>query len=183
MKILKKIKTFITLLYIYVAKNWLMNFPSHRLRKFIIKRFGLRFGSNTNFLMGVEIKNPKNIFIGNQCVINKRVLLDGRGARLIIGNNVDIAQDVNIWTLSHDPYCDHHSTIGKEVKIDDYVWIASRATILPGVKIGKGAIIAVGSVVTKDVNSMDIVGGNPAKKIGTRSSKLDYQLRYSPKFH
>ena len=55
MKILKKIKTFITLLYIYVTKNWLMNFPSHRLRKFIIKLvLGL---NNTNFLMGVEIKN------------------------------------------------------------------------------------------------------------------------------
>ena len=56
-------------------------------------------------------------------------------------------------------------TTGGDVIIEDYVWIASRCTILPGVKIGKGAVVASNSVVTKDVPQMAIVGGCPCKKL------------------
>ena len=130
----------------------------------------------------INILFPSNIIIGNNSVINSKVLLDGRGGNIIIGNNVDIAREVNIWTLEHDPHDDYHRTKGGNVIIEDYVWIASRVTILPNVKIGKGAVIASGAVVTKDVPSMAIVGGVPAKVIGTRKSKLKYELNYKPLF-
>jgi len=132
--------------------------------------------------MGLEVRNGKNISIGNNCVFNKKVLLDGRGGRLIIGNNVDIAQETNIWTLQHDVHDDMHGNDGGDVIIEDYVWIASRVTILPGVRIGKGAVVASNSVVTKDIPSMSIVGGIPAKIIGERRSGLKYQLFYQPWF-
>ena len=109
-------------------------------------------------------------------------MLDGRGGKIIIGNNVDIAQETNIWTLEHDVNSDTHGVIAANVIIEDYVWIASRATILPGVKIGRGAVIATGSIVTKDVPPMQIYGGVPAKQIGIRKSKLLYSLKYSPWF-
>jgi len=57
------------------------------------------------------------------------------------------------------------------VQIEDYVFIGPRAIILPGVKIGKGAVIAAGAVVTKDVSDFEIVGGVPAKVIGERKNK------------
>jgi acetyltransferase-like isoleucine patch superfamily enzyme len=63
------------------------------------------------------------------------------------------------------------------VIIEDYVWICSRAIILPGVRIGKGAVVASGSVVTKDVEPWDVVGGVPAKKIAEREKK---QYNYIP---
>jgi len=132
--------------------------------------------------MGVEFRKPKNIFIGHNCVINKKVLLDGRGGQIKIGNNVDIGQETNIWTLEHDVNDEYHKSIGADVIIEDYVWIASRVTILPGVKIGKGAVIACGAVVTKNVNSYEIVGGIPAKKIGNRNQNLEYKLNYNPIF-
>ena len=132
--------------------------------------------------MGVEFRKAKNITIGYNSVINKKVLLDGRGGQLIIGNNVDIAQETNIWTLEHDVHDDYHTDKGGKVTIEDYVWIASRVTILPGVKIGRGAVIAANSVVTKDVRAMAIVGGIPAKIIGERKSKLKYTLNYHPWF-
>ena len=139
-------------------------------------------GGQTNFLMGLEIRKGKNISIGNNCVINKKVLLDGRGGNLIIGNNVDIAQETNIWTLEHDVNDDNHKDIGADVIIEDYVWIASRVTILPGVRIGKGAVVASCALVNKDVPPMAIVGGIPAKIIGTRKSALNYTLKYRPWF-
>ncbi len=135
-----------------------------------------------SILRGVELRVPKNIFIAANSVVNQRVLLDGRGGEIRIGENVDIAQETNIWTLEHDVHSDYHSSAGKSVIIEDYVWIASRVTILPGVTLGRGAVVASGAVVTKDVAPMDIVAGVPAQKIGIRRSKLKYTLNYRPKF-
>jgi len=130
----------------------------------------------------VNVVNPSNISIGNHVVINKAVMLDGRSAELIIGDNVDIAQETNIWTLEHDINDENHSIVPGKVVIDDHVWIASRVTILPGVHIGRGAVVASGAVVTKDVPSMAIVGGVPAKIIGERSNALTYTNNYKPFF-
>lgn len=166
----------------YLIREWLMYIPFHAFRKAVIKLKFKKVGRNTNFLLGVEFRNPKNISIGSNSVVNKKVLLDGRGGKLIIGNNVDIAQETNIWTLEHDVNSDFHKDKGGDVIIEDYVWIASRVTILPGVKIGRGAVVASNSVVTKNVEPMKIVGGIPARQIGERKSKLKYNLNYQPWF-
>ena len=139
-------------------------------------------GKRTSFLMGLEIRNGNKISIGSNCVINKKVLLDGRGGLIKIGDNVDIAQETNIWTLEHNVHDDQHQSIGGDVIIEDFVWIASRVTILPGVQIGKGAVVASNSVVTKNITPMDIVGGIPAKKIGVRKNLLKYNLYHRPWF-
>lgn len=103
-------------------------------------------------------------------------MLDGRGT-LKIGDNVDIAQEVNIWTEDHDYNSPSFKSQVKPVFIEDYVWIATRATILPGVTIGKGAVVACGAVVTKDVPPLAIVAGVPAKIIGYRKEEaLQYKL-------
>lgn len=156
--------------------------PFHAFRLIFIKQLLGHVGANTNFLMGLEIRKGINVSIGDNSVVNKHVLLDGRGGKLIIGNNVDIAQETNIWTLEHDVNDDYHRVKGGDVIIEDYAWIASRVTILPGVKIGKGAVVASCALVTKDVPAMAIVGGVPAKVIGTRNNKLKYQLNYKPYF-
>jgi maltose O-acetyltransferase len=168
--------------YNYIFRVLLMNIPSHWFRLIFLRKSLCRVGRNTHFLMGVEIRSGKNISVGDNCAINARVLLDGRGGKLTIGNNVDIAQETNIWTLEHDVHSDTHNDKGGNVVIEDYVWIASRVTILPGVRIGRGAVVATGAVVTKDVPPMAIVGGIPAKVIGQRKSSLSYNLYYRPKF-
>tara|TARA_B110000091_G_scaffold214551_1_gene268974 strand:+ start:4276 stop:4830 length:555 start_codon:yes stop_codon:yes gene_type:complete len=181
-KLLTKVYSILIALRDYVIRDWLMFIPFHFVRKYIIMLRFKRIGKNTNFLMGLEFRKPSNISIGNNSVLNKKVLLDGRGGQLIIGNNVDIAQETNIWTLEHDVHDDFHTDTGGDVIIEDFVWIASRCTILPGVKIGRGAVVAANSVVTKDVEAMTIVGGIPAKLIGKRKSKLKYTLNHKPWF-
>lgn len=156
--------------------------PSRHFRLFVVKRIVGSLGENVSILRHVEFMHPKGVCIGNNTVINSHVLLDGRGGHLKIGNNVDIAREVNIWTLEHDINDSMHRSLGGDVVIEDYVWIASRATILPGVTIGKGAVVACGAVVTKDVEPMTVVGGVPARKIGERINLLEYELKHNPLF-
>ena len=166
----------------YLFREWVMYTPFHLIRLFFVRKTIHELGKNSTVLMGVEFRKGKSISVGNHCVINKKVLLDGRGGKLVIGNNVDIAQETNIWTLEHDVNDNHHKDVGADVVIEDYVWIASRVTILPGVRIGRGAVVASCALVNKDVPPMAIVGGVPAKIIGTRKSALNYTLNYKPWF-
>lgn len=167
----------------YVFREYLMHIPSRRIRMYFVRWFCQSVGRDTFVGMKADFRGTKgHISIGSNCVINPSVILDGRGGFLKIGNNVDIGQNSNIWTEEHDPNDDNHGVKGTGVIIEDYVWIATNVTILPGVKIGKGAVIACNSVVTKDVEPMAIMGGIPAKRIGTRENKLTYKLNYQPMF-
>jgi len=166
----------------YIFNRFLMHIPSCYTRLLFFRLRVAKLGRGVGLLMGVELRNGRNVFIGDRVVINKRVLLDGRGGRLVIGDDVDIAQETNIWTLEHDVHSDTHADKGGDVFIGDHVWIASRVTILPSVRIGNGAVIASNSVVTKDVPPMAIVAGVPAKVIGQRRSQLNYQLHFRPWF-
>lgn len=173
---------FVRSLMDYLFREWVMYLPVHFIRNLFIRATISSVGSNTSFLMGVEFRHGRNIRIGDNCVVNKKVLLDGRGGKLIIGNNVDLAQETNIWTLQHDVHDDYHGDKGGDVIIEDYVWIASRVTVLPGVTIGRGAVIAANSVVTKNILPMTINAGIPAKVIGERKSGLKYNLHHAPWF-
>jgi len=95
---------------------------------------------------------------------------------LSIGNDVSISPDVTILTAQHRTDDPLFGLVSAPVVIDDYVWIGTRAMILPGVHIGKGAVVAAGAVVTKDVAPMEIVGGVPARPIGQRGAVPAYAL-------
>ncbi|MBA4135860.1 MAG: acyltransferase [Opitutus sp.] len=170
------------ILGLYLFNRWFSFFPFHAPRLWIIRRMLGSIGKFPSILIGLEVRSPRNIHLGDYVVLNRGVLLDGRGGRLSIGNNVDIAQDVAIWTLEHDVHDDLHQTRGAEVHIEDYAWIGFRAVIMPGVKVGRGAVVAAGAVVTRDVPAKAIVGGVPAKRIGERRSELKYQNNHRPWF-
>lgn len=167
---------------LHLLAPMVMGIPSRRIRKWYLKYLGLKAEKGVSILKDVTFMAPNNIEIGKNSVINTKVLLDGRGAKLIISNNVDIARECLIWTMDHDPNSPTHSSRCSEVVIEDHVWIASRAIILPGVHIGRGAVVASGAVVTKDVPPFCIVGGVPAKVIGKRENALEYELDYHPKY-
>ncbi|OGD94945.1 hypothetical protein A3F02_00190 [Candidatus Curtissbacteria bacterium RIFCSPHIGHO2_12_FULL_38_9b] len=144
--------------------------PLHSVRKFFFRFAGVKIGKNSYIHMGVRFFLPINITIGEGTIIGDHVFLDGR-AFLRIGNNVDIASQVLIYNSEHDVDSEGFDPIEEPVEIADYVFIGPRAIILPGVKIGRGAVIGAGAVVTKDVEPFKIVGGVPAKVIGERKNK------------
>lgn len=159
-----------------------MGVPIHCVRKIYFRKLVKSCGKHVYVGRHLDIRNPRGINVGDYVVFNKNVLLDGRHG-LIIGNNVDIAQDSYIWTRHHDYNDDYHSGVGEEVVINDYVWICCRSTILPGVEIGRGSVVATNAVVTKDVPPMTVVGGIPARKIADRGSRLLYTLDFKPHFY
>ena len=163
------------------SQSIIMFLPFYLLRFAWCKIFFRKFGSHVYVSRNIDIRSPWKGIIGNNVVINKRCLLDMRGGGHI-GNNVDIAQDVHIWTAEHNVRSPNHEMISAPVTICDNVWIASRVTVLPGVTIGEGAVVACGSVVTKNVDPYAIVAGVPAKKIGQRPKELKYTLNYMPFF-
>ena len=107
----------------------------------------------------------KNITIGRNVFINSCCHFQDQG-KITIKNNVLIGHNVVIATLNHNQNPNERASIlPKSVIIKDHVWIGSNSTILPGVTINEGAIVAAGSVVTKNVEKNTIVAGNPAKII------------------
>lgn len=150
--------------------------PSHHVRRFILRLAGAKIGKGSSIHLGCRFFSLKNIRIGEDSIIGEGIFMDGR-APVKIGNHVDIASQVMIYNSEHDINSEDFYAKESPVEIGDYVFIGPRAIILPGVGIGKGAVVGAGAVVTHDVLEFDIVGGVPAEKIGERKLKdLHYRL-------
>jgi len=148
--------------------------PFHHIRRFIYRMFGMKIGKGSTLHMGAVFYKIKNIEIGKDTIVGENAVLDGR-EKILIGDHVDIASEVMIYNSQHDinsnDFAKVEEVIKEPVEVGDYVFIGPRAIILPGIKIGKGAVVAAGAVVTKDVPDFKIVGGVPAKEIGERENK------------
>lgn len=117
--------------------------------------------------------NAANLSIGRCCCVG--VARMQAHARIKIGDCVVINDGVRIITGSHDIHSPTYEHLFSPIVIEDHAWIATDAMILKGVTIGRGAVVAAGAVVVKDVRPFAIVGGNPAKEIGTRNiERFDY---------
>lgn len=143
-------------------------------------------GKHVMFANNITMFDADKIEIGNNVRIGKNATLSGYGG-IKIGNNVSFAQDCIIWSSNHNYYSpnalpfDRGSTM-RPVIIGDNVWIGARVTIVPGVNVGEGSVIAMGAVVTKDVPVGAVVGGNPAKVLKFRDLKRYEELKTDNKF-
>lgn len=177
------LKQFVNELLHYTANHVVNGIPFYSIRYFFYRRiYGMKIGRVTAVHMGQKLMTRGGIEIGDHSVINRDCTLDGRGG-LQIGSNVSISPEVMILTAEHGVNSPTFDGVLGKVTIGDYVWIGSRAIILPGVKLGEGAVVAAGAVVRKDVPPYTIVGGVPAKVIGQRNKQLNYELEYMRKFH
>lgn len=149
------------------------SFGSKKIRAFFARRMLSSMGKNVNIEHGAFFASGKDISIGDNSGLGINCRVAGP---LSIGNDVMMAPNVSIYTQNHETENIHRpmrlqTAPKKKVTIGNDVWIGANAIILPGVNIGNGAIIAAGSVVTKDVPDLSVVGGNPAKIIKTRTQK------------
>jgi acetyltransferase-like isoleucine patch superfamily enzyme len=163
-------------LKLYLVHAISLHLPFWSVRKGVFRFAGVSMGKGSTIHMGCRFFNPTRVKIGKDTFVGDNAFLDGR-AGLTIGDHVDIASGVMIYNSEHDIESSEFAARNEPVSIGDYVFIGPRSIILPGVKIGKGAIVAAGAVVTKNVEDFAIVGGVPAKKIGERKNKdLHYVL-------
>jgi maltose O-acetyltransferase len=147
-----------------------------------VRNFYYRHALGWSIAPGASINTGLKIFggrgkvsIGRNSTIQLDCLFAGVGmTELRIGDNVAIAYRTTLLLGSHDPHDADFGAIVAPIVIEDYVFIGANVVVVPGVTIGRGAVVAAGGVVTKDVAPYTIVGGNPAKPIGERRRDLDY---------
>lgn len=154
--------------------------PSHHVRNLLYKYiYGIIIDKEVVIYYGAEIRGSWNLTIGKGSIVGDHAILDARRGGIIIGCNVNISSNVSFYTDSHD-YNDSYFRATSDkvgcIKIGNRAWIGPNSIILHGVNIGEGAVIAAGSVVTKDVPPFTVVGGIPAKRISERNHDLKYEF-------
>lgn len=132
-----------------------------KLRILILKIFGAKIDWNVSINPSAIIEYPWNITIKNKSSIGAKCWIFALDY-IVIDEYTCIGNDVKLITGSHDINCVYFSQISKPIIIGKGCWIATSATILPGVKIGDYSIVASDAVVTKETQEYDVVGGNPA---------------------
>ena len=157
--------------------NILFAFPRYRLFTYLkvtlLRIMGSKIGKNIHIYPGVWITPGKNLIIGDNVDLAKDVIITTTGG-VNIGDRTLIGYRTQILSANHTipPIGEPFPISGddyKEIIIENDVWIGANCIITAGVKIGEGAVIAGGSVVTKNVLANSIVGGVPAKLIRMRS--------------
>jgi acetyltransferase-like isoleucine patch superfamily enzyme len=119
--------------------------------------------------------NLEHLRIGNDCAIG-RVDIQLH-APVTIGDCVVINDGCRLLTGSHDIHSTKWELTVEPIVVEDYAWLATNAIVLPGVTIGRGAVVGAGAVVTKSVPPLEVVAGNPARPIGQRKVA---EFRYRP---
>lgn len=136
-------------------------------RRFLLRCFGARIGKGARIKPSVRITYPWKVAIGEYCWIGQRVELYSLGA-ITIGNNVCISQDAYLCAGDHDRTEVTFTIRSFPIVVEDEAWIASQSFVMPGVTIGRGAVVAVRSLVLKDVEPGIVVAGQPARMVGPR---------------
>ena len=169
----------------FIANKVVARVPSYTFRLFFYRRvMKFTIGSYSSILMDVwfDTKGKGSFTMGSHSVVNQKCRMDNRGS-ILIGDYVSISAEVCILTADHDVRSPTIADRLRRVSIGDSVFIGTRALLLPGVTVGKGAAIGAGSVVTKDVPEFTVVAGNPARQIGTRGDlSFNEGMAYNPLF-
>lgn len=181
-------RLFVVRVLAYTTNYIAAHVPSYTFRRLWYQRvLGMKFGEGAAVHLGCHVWfygpgqiRRDGVIIGPNSRINRDCRLDVRGG-LEIACNVSISPEVAILTAEHGVDDPEFRVYTERVIIEDYAWIGTRALILPGVTIGRGAVVAAGAVVTRDVPPLAIVGGVPARPIGKRSEHaLAYALDGHP---
>jgi len=142
--------------------------PGYAHRRLILRAFGARVGNGVLIKPGVRIKFPWHLEIGNNSWVGEDVWIDNL-AGVRIGANCSISQGAYICTGNHDWSTRTFDLIIKPIRIEDGAWIAAKSVVGPGVRVGEGAVLSMGSVATSDLTSWGIFQGNPASLSKQRS--------------
>lgn len=129
-------------------------------------------GANTTVHTGLRVTMPQKVRIGSHCHFGPDIFITGGGG-VTIGDWVGFGPDVKVWSVNHrfeDPDTPWllQGWESKPVFIEDDVWLAANVFVMPGVRIGRGAVVSAGSVVSKSVAPYAIVAGNPGRVVGWR---------------
>lgn len=162
---------------LFLANRIVAHTPSHRLRRAFYRHvLGWKLEPGVTINMGLRLYGGRGkVSIGRNSAIQLDCFIVGAGmVDFTIGNNVAIAYRTMFILGGHSPASPKFEAVTGPIILEDYVFIGASSLIMCGITLHEGAVVAAGSVVTKDVAPYTIVAGNPAKPIGERRRDLDY---------
>lgn len=142
-------------------------FPFRSPKPFLLRLFGARVGRGVVIHPGVNIKFPWKLRIGHHCWIGQEVWLDNLD-QLTLGDHVVISQGALILLGSHDYKKVDHPTLSRPVVLENGTWVGARAIVTLGVTLHSHAVLAAGSVATRDLDAYTVYQGNPAQPVRER---------------
>ena len=165
--------------------EWVLNhvvnripFAGPRMRAYAALGVRLTTGSGV-IMLGTEVFAPRKLELGAGTIVGPRCLLDARGG-IRLGDDVNVSGRARFMTAKHDVLDPDFEAVFEPAVVANRVWIAMGATVLGGVTIGEGAVVAANATVTRDVEPYTIVAGTPARAVGERTRDLRYHLSYRP---
>jgi putative colanic acid biosynthesis acetyltransferase WcaF len=137
------------------------------LKRMVLRAFGAKIGVNVTIKPQVKITFPWKLEIGDHCWVGEGSWLLNLD-RMVIGNHVCISQRAFLCGGSHDYKSPTFDLIVKPITLEDGCWIGAAGWVGPGVKVGSHAVLAAGSVATKELHAWTIYQGNPALPVRNR---------------
>jgi len=140
------------------------DFLGRGVRVWILRRLGARIGARARLHGGTYVSRPRNLVVGPETFVNRGCYMDLE-AKLVLGSRVAVGHGATFITSRHeigphDQRCGEFQ--GADVVVGDGTWIGANVTVLPGVTVGRGAVIAAGSVVLHDIEDDVLAAGVPA---------------------
>lgn len=155
--------------------------PMQSWRLWVARSLGVTFvvPGRATLMWKAEIWSPRRLTIGEGTIVGPHVLLDARGG-ITLGDSVNVSSYTRMMSAKHDVDDPEFAAVFAPIVLGDRVWIGMGATILGGVHVGEGAVVAANATVTKDVEPFTVVAGTPARKVRDRPRDLTYRLDYQP---
>lgn len=146
--------------------------PMHGWRSFLLRLFGARMGAHCHFYPASKIWAPWNLVCADQVTA-----ADGteiyNPAPITFGSHAILSQGAYICGATHDYEDAAFPLLAYAMEVGAYAWVCARASVGPGVKIGEGAVLGLGSVATRDLEAWTVYAGSPAVRVKARPRVLD----------
>jgi putative colanic acid biosynthesis acetyltransferase WcaF len=148
--------------------------PMHAWRATLLRLFGAKIGANPRFYSGVRIWAPWNLTCEDLVAVGDGAELYNP-APLHLGSHVIVSQDAYICGATHDFNDPAFPLLAYSMTIGPYAWICARSSVCPGVNVGEGAVLGLGSVATRDLEPWGVYAGMPAVKVKVRNRVIASQ--------
>ena len=143
----------------------------HEWRAFLLRRFGARIGRNTRIYPRCEIWAPWNLVCEDVVAIADGAIVYNP-ALVTLASHVTISQQAYLCGAGHDIDSAGFEMVAKPINVGAYGWICARAVVLPGVRVGEGAVLALGAIASRDLSEWTVNAGSPARFV--RQRKADH---------
>ena len=144
--------------------------PMHGWRSFVLRLFGAKLGRHCHIYPGARIWAPWNLTCGEVVAVADGAVLYNPSP-IYLGSHSTISQEAYLCGATHNYEDPDFALTSSEIYIGEEAWICARATVQSGLRVGPGAVLALGSVATRDLEPWTVYAGVPARKIKQRTRR------------